>query len=904
MERDLKRLAEDRLAEPYAALETAVAAADWDEALRLVEEIKDQDPNYRDVLALEEQAVSGQQRAQQATWAVQWREQAETALAGGDVASARVAAQRWRQMTPDDPDAAAFLEKLDGPPPEAGPVTEESEIEAEIAALYEEMRRLLEEEEWAEAIETADAILALDPDYADTARQRQKAAQAQQNATRVARLQALLDAEKWSEAINYADKALKERFDYRIASMKAQAESALGRQKQPKPSSSPRQAHTSQAKPHPPSHTSSSTLPEGGSSGRNIWLWVGIGAIVIVMAICATPTIFMNLMTPEVVTEEVVVTQVVTEIVEVEGDPVEVTRVVQETVVEEVEVTRVLEETREEETVSGANISNQPVTLNINLDSEPPTLDPSLATDTTSVDVIRNLFVTLTQLDPITGEVQPYLATEWETDENSQTWTFTLRNDILWVQYNPSTGDIKQLDFVTAYDVEYGVKRTLDPETASDYSYVLYIIENGRAFNTGESGVTINNVGVEALNNTTLQFTLEEPAPYFPSIASMWIAAPQPQAAIEERPDRWIEAGFIVTNGPMVLDTWSHGSELILVKNPFWPEASTGTVQIERVEALIIEEASISFAMYENNELDTAVVPLPEGDRVKADPILSEEFVNAPQPPCTYYYGFTNNKPPFDSRSVRQAFVQSIDRQSLIDNVTKGGQIPATSFAPPGIFGAPEPGQVGLEYDPEAAQAALQEYLDEQGMTLEEFNNMGITLMHNTSEGHAQIAAAIQQMWQDTLGVDVQVENQEWRVYLNTLRYTTPLEEMPHIWRLGWCADYADENNWVHEVFNAEAGANRLRRNCLDPNCNRITSSEFDELTVEAQQEQDPEDRIEMYHEAERILAEDEAAYAPIYHYTTLNVTKPWLTRNFPPLGGNDWFNWVIDQEAKLETIQ
>jgi oligopeptide transport system substrate-binding protein len=300
-------------------------------------------------------------------------------------------------------------------------------------------------------------------------------------------------------------------------------------------------------------------------------------------------------------------------------------------------------------------------------------------------------------------------------------------------------------------------------------------------------------------------------------------------------------------------------------------------------------EDSTSFALYENNELDSTGVPLPEIDRVKADPVLSEEFVSGPDP-CTYYYGFTNNKPPFDDVRVRQAFVQSIDRQSLIDNVLKGGQTPATSFAPPGIFGAPVPGEVGLAYDPDAAKAALQSYLDEEGMTVEDFNAMDVVLMHNTSEGHARIAAAIQQMWTDTLGVEVRVENQEWAVYLQTIENSSPLEDMPQVWRLGWCADYPDENNWIHEVFNANAGANRLRR---EP-------TEFDDLTAQAGQEQDPAVREELYYEAERMLAEDEVAYAPIYHYTIVNVTKPWLTRNFPPLGGIDIYNWTIDMDAKL----
>ena len=127
---------------------------------------------------------------------------------------------------------------------------------------------------------------------------------------------------------------------------------------------------------------------------------------------------------------------------------------------------------------------------------------------------------------------------------------------------------------------------------------------------------------------------------------------------------------------------------------------------------------------------------------------------------------------------------------------------------------------------------------------------------------------------------------------------------MFHIYRLGWCADYPDENNWVHEVFNSEAGGNRLRRNCADANCTETTGpGEFDELTVQAAASSDPAERAELYARAEDILAREEAAYAPIYHYTSQSVTKPWITRNFPPLGGLDFFNWSIDVEAQRSAM-
>lgn len=629
---------------------------------------------------------------------------------------------------------------------------------------------------------------------------------------------------------------------------------------------------------------------------RTISIVVGLLLMSIILVACGAQE-------PETIT--VVETVVVVEEVEVEVEGETVVQTV-ETIVE-VEKEVVVEQTVVVEVEAPEPEMEYPVTLNWNFGTEPPTIDPALATDTTSVDIVGNIFVGLTRFDPITGEVIPYLATDWESgedDDGNQTWTFNLRDDIAWVNYNPVSGETTQVMdadgnpmFVNAHDVVYGVQRTLNPDTGSDYSYVLYAVKNGADVNGGSEEMTIDDVGVTAIDDWTVQFTLENPAGYFPAIAGMWIANAQPQGAIEEWEDKWTEAGLIVTNGPYVLESWIHGGELNLVKNPLWIDADS--VQIERIEGIMITEASTSFALYENHELDTAGVPQTDIDRVKADAILGAEFYSAPVP-CTYYYGFNNQKYPFTDQRVRAAFSQSIDRQSLVDNVTKGGQYPASSFAPPGIFGAPEPGTVGVFFDVEAAMASLQEFLDEEGLTIEEFNALGIVLMHNTSEGHARIAAAIQQMWADNLGVEVNVENQEWAVYLDTIGKDTPIDEAPHVFRLGWCADYPDQNNWVHEVFNSEAGANRLRRNCDDPNCASAGTTEFDDITTTAGQAQDPAERAELYRQAEELLAAGEAAYAPIYHYTTVNVTKPWLTRNFPPLGANDWYNWTIDMDAKL----
>jgi oligopeptide transport system substrate-binding protein len=346
-----------------------------------------------------------------------------------------------------------------------------------------------------------------------------------------------------------------------------------------------------------------------------------------------------------------------------------------------------------------------------------------------------------------------------------------------------------------------------------------------------------------------------------------------------------------------MLESWEHEASMVMVKNPKYYDADN--VQIERIEGAMVQEVSTQMAMYENNELDVTGgtgdgLPLEDMDRVKADPELSKELKIVPRL-CTYFYGFVNTKPPMDNHLVRKAFSAAIDRQSIVDNILKGGQIPAKHFACPGIFGAPPPDEVGIGYDPEQAKAWLAEagYPDGEGLG-------EIILMHNVSEAHAKIAQAVAAMWKETLGVDVRIETQEWKVYLQTLKKTTPVEDVPHVYRLGWCADYPDENNWVHEVFNTEVGANRARRGCVDSNCSEVQPTKFDELTMQAAQESDPEKRKELYREAERILSEEEAAVAFIYHYTRITMTKPWVTVRYePPLGGAPIKDWRIDVEAK-----
>ena len=236
---------------------------------------------------------------------------------------------------------------------------------------------------------------------------------------------------------------------------------------------------------------------------------------------------------------------------------------------------------------------------------------------------------------------------------------------------------------------------------------------------------------------------------------------------------------------------------------------------------------------------------------------------------------------------MRRAFSAAIDRRSLIEDVTKTGQVPANTFAPEGVFGsaAQNPKIAPWALDPELGEQKAQEWLAEAGYPDGE-GFPTVTLMHNTNEAHRAIAESVASMWESTLGVQIDIQDGEWHAYLDLIEKTTPLAEVPHVWRLGWCADYFDQNNWVHEVFNCEEGANRLRRNCVDPTCSEAQPSELDDLTQQAGSITDPEQRKALYRQAEEILSEEEAAYAPLYYYTHPGITKPYLERGYPVGGG------------------
>lgn len=556
------------------------------------------------------------------------------------------------------------------------------------------------------------------------------------------------------------------------------------------------------------------------------------------------------------------------------------------------------------------DLSRQPVTLHLNLGADPPSIDPALASDAASLDMVTNLFWGLTAFDA-QGNVEPALASGWSVSDDGLRWTFTLRDDVPWVNYRPGSG-VTALGPVTADDVVYAVRRACDPRTGAEQATLDYVIAGCQALHTADPASSAEQldalalaVGVEALDETTVEFTLTEPAGYFPAVAGLAVNRPLHQATVEQRGPGWTEAGNIVSNGPYLLAGWFHGDSMALERNPLWPGWKEAPGNAARVElAMLPDDAAL--ALYQAGGLDSVRVPPAALDQVQADALLRQELLIAPDS-CVEMVGFTHSKPPLDNLLVRQALSAAIDRQALVQTVTRGGEIPANTFAPAMVFGqaAGDPAiapwllpeaQGGWGYAKALAQA--QAWLAEAGYP----DGVGLpplTLLHNAAEGPARTAQAIAAMWRAGLGAEVVVESREWRDYWSLLTGDTPVEQLPHAWRLGFCGDLPDQHGWLDQQFNTDQGSGWLRWEASANAPLAADGRSFNQLTAAARQSADPAERQALYRESERILSDTAAAYAPLYAYSAVTLTKPYVQRTVFNLTGNRLETWIVDWSAK-----
>ncbi|MEY4300599.1 MAG: ABC-type oligopeptide transport system, periplasmic component [Verrucomicrobiota bacterium] len=467
--------------------------------------------------------------------------------------------------------------------------------------------------------------------------------------------------------------------------------------------------------------------------------------------------------------------------------------------------------------------------------AEPETLDPALITGQPEGRVANALFEGLLSFDQ-SGKPQPGMAESWDLSSGGRVYTFKLRDGLVWSDGTPLTAH----DFVASW------KRTLAPATASEYAYQLHYLKNAKAFNEGKI-TDFAAVGVTAPDDRTLRVELENPTPFFLDLCSFVTLLPAPLHAIEKHGDNWTKPGNLVGNGAYLLESWRLNDRIRLRKNPrYW---NARNVAMETIDVIPVSKANTAFNLYAAGQADLMmdkglVPPALLGEIKKRDDFHAAPFLG------TYFLRYNCSKGPFTDPRVRKAFSLVIDKPSIVERITRAGELPADNFVPPGAAGYIPSSDAGGR-DLAAAKRLMAEagYPDGRGFPM-------VTYLYSEGELNEAIAVELQSMWRRELGVNVQLLRQEWKVYLRSL---SSLDY--DIARSSWVGDYPDPNTFL-DMFVTGGGNNRTGWG--DPR--------YDQLIAAAAAELDPSARHDILRQAEKILVHDEMPVCPLYFYVGIQL--------------------------------
>ena len=513
---------------------------------------------------------------------------------------------------------------------------------------------------------------------------------------------------------------------------------------------------------------------------------------------------------------------------------------------------------------SNVESGNREGTLHWGNGTEPQSLDPHIATGVPEHHIISSLMEGLVHKDGETLEPRPGVAKSWDISADGRVYTFYLRQDARW-----SNGDLHN-----AHDYVWSWWRALQPALGNLYAYMYFPIANAKAYYDGEIS-DFSQVGVKALGDYVLQVTLTEPIPYFLQLLDHYSTYPVHRATVEkfgkadQRGTRWTFEGNIVGNGAFQLKEWKINRRITVERNPHYWNAEN--VRLNQVVFYPTENVTTEERMFRAGQLHYSGIP---SDKIQAYSQSDDPSLRIQPYLGVYFYRLNVDKPQLSDKRVRRALGMTINRDQLVSQITKGGQIPAYAITPPGTMGYyPES---DLTFDPEGAKKLLAEagYPNGEGFPTTE-------ILYNTSEGHRKIAVALQQMWKKHLNIDVVLLNQEWKVYLDTVS-----NHHYEIARAGWIGDYVDPNNFL-DMFLCNGGNNRTRW------CN----PEYDQIILQqVPKAKTHQQRLELFQKAETILL-DEMPVIPIYIYTSNNLVHP-TVKNF----GRNILNQANYREMYLES--
>lgn len=466
----------------------------------------------------------------------------------------------------------------------------------------------------------------------------------------------------------------------------------------------------------------------------------------------------------------------------------------------------------------------------LNNGSEPQSLDPSKIQGVPEHRLYMALFEGLVSYDPKTCQAIPGVAESWSRSEDGTVLTFKLR-DTTWSDGTPITAQT----FVDSW-LYY-----MAPATAAEYAYMpAAVIEGAADYNSGKAGR--ETVGIKAVDEHTLEVKLVGPVAYAIDMMAHYSFAPLPLHAIEKYKNDWTKPGNFVGNGPFVLEEWVPQDHVSVVPNDkYWNKEN---VFLSRITYLPIEDTTVAYNKFRNNEIDWDTgIPLDVLDEIKLLPSYHKDSQIS-----SYYYEFNINDPTLKDVRVRKALAMSINRQELVDKVTKGGQIAADAFCPPMTGYTPATGNA---FNVEEAKKLLADAGYPNGTGFPK-----LTVIYNTNDGHKKIAEYVQQEWKKNLGIDVALENMEWATFLDQ-RQSNNFQ----IARAGWVGDYMDPSNFL-ELCLSDSGNND----------GRYTNPKYDELLKKAARLPAGDERMQLLHDAEEIMMTEDQALIPFYYYVSQNL--------------------------------
>jgi oligopeptide transport system substrate-binding protein len=521
--------------------------------------------------------------------------------------------------------------------------------------------------------------------------------------------------------------------------------------------------------------------------------------------------------------------------------------------------------------------------LRVNLAGEPATIDPNLASWVAEHSVIDIVFETLFSFDLKTMELRPQVAREIPSTANGgisadgQTYTFRL-------------GDSKWSDgkAVVAKDFEYSIRRMLDPTLAAEYASFYYDIVGAEAYNSSPETDAAklaqlkSAVGVKALDEKTLEVKLVQPRATFPQVMALWPVAPLREDIVSkspaDRPSAWTEKpDTYIGNGPFRITEWVHQDHITFVPNENYAGPKP---KLTKLTYLMVTDAQANYAAYLNGEREITNVPVALIEQVKNDPNLSKELQRGLRL-TTFGYQFNNKVAPFDNVKVRQAFNMAFDREAMINQLRRGVGKPAYSWIPPGMPGYQA--ELGQQYklNPAKAKELLAEagYPNGQGMPK-------ITMQYANSGNNPIYAQFMQEQYKANLGIEITLEPMEPKAFSQAVNR----EEYMIGW-YGWGADYPDPDNWLPELFGTGAGNNHTA----------YSNPKLDDLMKRAISETDPQKRMQMWAEAQKIVVDD-APIIFVLHDENFFLAKPYVKDLVvSPMTGNQAIGFESYKQVWLE---